>query len=381
MTNWKKLSIGIIASLALFLGGCGLLGGEGEEGGTKTVKLGLVAPLSGDAAAYGEQIQRIINFYLPKLNEKYEADNYKFELIAEDGKCSGSDAVSSYQKLKDIDGVSFVIGGVCSSETLAIAPLTEYGGSLVVSGWSSNPDIEGASPYTFTLSYNDNVVGQTLAEVMSKHSKIAVITEQNDFNVGIQKVFLEEIAKKQNVEVVADETFPKGATNFRALLQKVKNANPDAILLNPNIGVTAQNLIKQLAEIQSWDGYQLYSMTAYMSEEALEAAPEELEGMIIVDSPKISDEEFTSLHDDIEASEGTLADLGKYYSASTLDILNILTELIVELGEDPKAVRDALVDREFDGFIKDGISFKNSSFPGVDGGMYVVKDGKAEFQK
>lgn len=345
----------------------------------KVIEIGTMSPLSGDAAAFGEQIQRVYSHYLPVINEKAKEQNVEFKLIHEDSKCSGNDAVSAYQKLKDIDGVKIMLAGFCSSETLAIAPLTKSGEVLTVSPGSSNPSIEGASPYSYTMSYSDAVVATTLAEKISEKTKVAIITEQNDFNIGIRDAFVDALGGYDGVEIVANEVFPKGASDFRVLLEKVKNAGPDAILLNPNPGVTANNLIKQFGEIQDWEGYQLYGQFAYTAAETIAVAPEVLEGMIIVDSPQLTDEAFLAEKAEIEEAQGSLADLGNYYTASVMDAMDIVTDLILELGEDPKAVRDALAERTFQARIGE-INFGDSNFPGIGGGVYIIKDGVPEYQ-
>jgi branched-chain amino acid transport system substrate-binding protein len=347
----------------------------------ETIKIGVIAPMSGDAAAYGEQTQRVLSYQLEKINQKNQTKGKKFELIYEDGKCDGGNAVSAFQKLKNIDNVSFVIGGVCSSETLAIAPLAKPNNVLVLSSLSSNPSIDGASPFVFSFSYNDNVVGQTLAKEMSRYNKIAIITEQNEYNIGVQKVVLENLKQYSNVQVVADEVFPKGATDIRSVLEKIKKAKPDAILLNPNAGITAETLIRQFSEITDWAPYKLFSQLAYMPTDVIKTAPAVLEGMTIVDSPNLTSSEMLAVKKDIEDKKGTLNDFGIYYTAAFLDNINILTDLIVELGDDPQTVRDAIATRDFKGFISDKIYFKNSSFTTVSGGIYIIKDGKPEFQQ
>ncbi len=337
------------------------------------VKIGVLAPVSGDIGAYGQEVQRIVNYEIKKINSQ---NGTKLEVVLEDSKCSGSDAVNAFQKLTDVDGVKVVIGGLCSSETLGVAPLTKDGKAVVISYGSSNPDIEGASPYVFSLSYSDQVIGQTLAREMGQYERVAIISEQNDFNIGIKKVW--EAALASNVRVVASETVPKGSTDFRNTLAKIRQANPQAILLNPNPGVTAQNLLKQLAEMKDWKGYTLYSQIAYLADNTRTAVGSFAEGMVVVDAPNLTDPKFLAYKSDIEKNEGPLPTLGNYYTASTLDDLDIVASLVRELGNDPKAIRSALVSRTFHGFLGD-IRFDGHSFKqGSVGAVYVVRNGKAE---
>jgi len=376
----KSLSLLVpVLAVVLLLSGC--VNQVQQPKTIETIKIGVIAPMSGDAAAYGEQAQKVLDYALPKLNEEAAKSGKQYQFIYEDGKCAGGDAVTAYQKLTNIDGVKFIIGGICSSETLAIAPLTKDGLVLVASPSSSNPALEGASPYTFTFSYSDEITGKTLAKEMSKYERIAIITEQNDFNIGIQKVFLDELkANYPKVTVVANEVFPKGATDMRSTLEKVKKMAPAAVLLNPNAG-TANTLAKQMAELKDWTVYTLFGQYAYISETALAAAPELTNGMIIVDAPKINSDELTAIVNEIESTKGPLKDLGVYYTAAYLDDTKIITSLINELGNDPVAVQKALKERTFSGYISNSIDFRNSSFPGVAGGIYKVIDGKAVYQQ
>ena len=373
--------------LVLILAGCSRQGNNDSANKTvasvKTIKLGFVMPMSGDAAAYGEQARRVIDYYMPIINDRYKDKNIKFEAVYEDGKCTGNDAVSAMQKLVDIDGVKFIVGGICSSETLAMAPLSKEGNVLLITPGSSNTAIEGASPYLFSLSYRDDVVGNKIATETGKYKSVAIISEQNDYNVGLRKNWLTAMKSYPDAKIVADESFPKGATDFRSILEKVKKQNPELIFLNPNAGATAQDLLKQLAEMKDWNNYKLIGQFSYTSSDALSAAPAKSEGMTVVDAPNVENPELLAIKKDIETTKGTLADWGTYYTAATIDTLNIMTSLIVELGNDPKIIRQALVTREFKGYIGNDINFKNSSFTstGTRAAIYNVKNGVAELQK
>jgi len=345
----------------------------------KTIKIGVIAAMSGDAAAYGEQERVVYDYQLAKVNEKYAKKGIRFELIYEDGKCTGIDAVSAYQKLTDVDGVKFILGGDCSSATLGIAPLTKDDKVLAITAMSSNPSLNKLSPYTYSFSFSDNVVADTLAEQMKGFSRVAIISEQNDYNIGVQKAWLESMKKYPNVAIVANEVFPKGASDVRSVLEKVKNTRPDAVLLNPNPGVTAETLLRQLGEVRNWSGYKLFGQYSYLSDDSRKVVPALTEGMIIADSPNLTSPEFLAVKAEIEKDGATVKDLGNYYTASTIEAVNVLTDLIAELGENPEAVRNALAERTFDGLIG-LVHFGDNSFPESRGAVYVVKNGKAEAQ-
>ena len=105
------------------------------------------------------------------------------------------------------------------------------------------------------------------------------------------------------------------------------------------------------------------------------------EGMIIIDAPSLSSESLKAEISHITESKGTLDTLGAYYTAATLDDLNILTSLLTEFGEDVDAVKEALRERTFKGYISDEIYFGGHNFvQNVSAGKYMVEGGKAVYQ-
>ena len=386
-TNKSYLAI-LLLSISFITTGCFNKATDGTEVTTEKkvkksniINIGFIGPLSGETKLYGEQIKSILEFSLEKINEKARAKGKQFNIIYEDGKCTDIDAANAFQKLTKQDKVEFIIGGVCPTETLAIVPLSQTNKILVVTPASSNSNIEGASPFTYSLSYKDDVIGKTLAKEMSKYKAIGIISEQTDFNLKVQADLVEAVKQYPGVQVVGRETFPKGVPEVRESLLRLKGSGPDAILLNPDEGVTADNLLKQLSEVEDWSGYKLFSTSVYRKGDALKTFATSTEGMIIIDVPKIQDTNLLAIKKEIEAAKGSLDSVGDYYTASTLDTINILSDLILELGDDAQDIQQALASRNFKGYISDSINFQNSSFPEIFGSIYEVKNGEIEERK
>ena len=377
-TFWWVIGVIVVALLVWF----GVLnGGQNiSPASGQMVKIGVIAPMSGDTGAYGQEVQRVVSYRIDQINQEGGKNGVKFEPVFEDGKCAGNDSASAFQKLATVDGVKFVIGGFCSSETMAIAPLATEQKVLVISPASSNPAIEGLSPYTYSLSYSDSKTGEDIAKEAGVYKRVAIITEQNDFNIGIHDVFVSSMKEYPNTSIVSAEIFPKNNTDFRSILEKVRVTNPDAIILNPNAGVTAQNLLKQLAEIADWNGYQLISEYAYLSDSSRSAVGQFSEGMIIIDAPNVTSDKLTKESDAIVAAKGTLDTIGIYYTASTLDATDLVMDIISEVGNNPQAAKEKLTSGSWDGFIGT-VTFEGKNFVKITAsGKYVVQNGKAVFQ-
>lgn len=345
----------------------------------KTYKVGVILPMTGDAAEMGEELKRIIDFRQGEISANADKVGYKLELVYEDGKCDGGEAATAFQKLTDVDEVKYIIGLLCSSESLGVAPLLEEKGVVAVSATSSDPEIEGKSPNLFTFSYSDNAIGNGIAGELGKYKKVALISEQNDWNQGIKRVVNETLeANYSETEVVVDEDFTKGGTDFRNQLEKIKSSGAEAVLLNPNIGVSAEALLKQIAEISDWE-VQFISITSYLGDENRSVAPEAAEGMIIVEAPGVTDSEFLAYKEKIEASKGSVENLGGYYQAAVLDALNILGDQISKHDGDVEKIVSELSTGTFDGWTGDNLTFGGKSFvQGISMAKYVVQDGKAQ---
>lgn len=376
----KRVFTGLVVFTLLVFTGCSLEPSQGGVASSKTYTLGVIIPLTGDAAAYGEEVKHVLDYEIEIINESLASSGVQFELLYEDGRCDGASAVMAFQKLTDVDGVEAIIGGICSSESLGIAPLLKDKGIVAVSGWSSNPELEGKSTHFFSLSYSDDGVGKGVAEELSQYKKVAFLTEQNDYNYGITNTALEALSENySDVQIVAQEEFSKGNTDFRNQLQKLKASDAEAIFLNPNVGVTAEALVKQFAEIQDWN-VQLVSIFSLKTPEVIGLVPEALEGTVIVDAPAVNTSEFVAYQDKIIAAKGSLSNLGSYYVASSLDVLHLLTDLIVETDSDTEAIQKALALRSFSGYLGN-IRFAGHTFvQGVGVARFVISGGEVVLQ-
>lgn len=214
---------------------------------TGPIKIGAVAPLTGDAAAYGLPIQRSINLAVDEANKAGGINGRQVELIWEDGKCTGTDAVTAAQKLLNVDQVKYIFGGLCSSESLAMVPLTQEARVLLINGVSSSPDLTKAGDLFFRTYPSDAFAGQVMASYASKDlhaERVAVISENTDFAQGLRKVFTSAFTG----DVSVDETYNTGTTDFRTFATKVKEANVDAVYVVAQTFTPAQLIIRQLRE-------------------------------------------------------------------------------------------------------------------------------------
>ncbi len=213
----------IIISLAIIIIGLSTTGFFGLAN-QDVVKIGFIGPMTGDAASYGIDIERAINLALDKINLDYN----KIELIVEDGKCNGQDAVAAINKLVNIDNVKIIIGPTCSSEVLGASPIAEANKILMISPAATNPDITNAGDYIFRVIPSDAYQGKVAANIATNlfnAKKVAILYVESDFPKGL----VNEFSKNFNGEIVAKESIAQNSTEFKTQIQKIISSKPDLL--------------------------------------------------------------------------------------------------------------------------------------------------------
>lgn len=246
----KKIISSLLVIGALFLTGCTAdRSGNVDESNTDTIKIGYVGPLTGGAAAYGQDVKSGVELYFkenPTINGK------KVEVIYEDGKCNGQDAANAAQKLINVDKVEVILGGQCSGESMAIAPIVAQTGKVMLSSLSSSPELTSAGPHFFRNYPSDDKVTETLVEdlLANNYQKIAILAEQTDFSQGYKEAIKKHL-KNKNAEdrLVMEESYAVDNTDFRTLLTKAKEKEVDAIVSVGQTPVTNGFTVKQAKEL------------------------------------------------------------------------------------------------------------------------------------
>ncbi len=216
-----------------------------------TYKVGVMLPLTGDAASYGEPARNIYQLAVDEINAAGGVNSKKLELIVEDSKCNGKDGANAAQKLISVNKVQVIIGGFCSSESLAATPIAEANKVALFSPGSSSPKLTGVSHFFFRNYPSDASQGAVLADVAyNKKSwkKVAMMQEQTDYALGINSAFSAKF--KSLGGTLVNEEFATSATDFRSQLTKLKSQNPDALFLDTQTPASAARVLKQIQDLK-----------------------------------------------------------------------------------------------------------------------------------
>lgn len=340
----------------------------------KTIKLGFIGPLSGDAAALGENMKVAVEIARDEVNAAGGVNGRKIEVIFEDGKCDGKDAVNAGNKLLNVDGVTAIIGGVCSAETLAVAPLAEKAETPLISAASTNPKITDAGKYVFRFVPSDSFQGSYTAEHFVnglKKKRIAIMYCKSDYCTGIKDAFKTHL-KELGGTVSAEEGFEKDARDLRAQITKVKTSNPDIVYFVSYTEGTIVGL-KQMKELgvttkvfgaDAWDDPKIGQELKKIADSAQYSLP--------------ANQNLPAQFVD-EMKKRTQGKELVVYAPRAYDAIKSLAMIMEKAGDDKEKITAALANLKDSKGIAD--TYTMDANGDIGGAKYIIKefkDGKAE---
>lgn len=315
------------------------------DNGTGPIKIGYIGPLTGEAASYGKDTLNGALLAINEINEAGGINGRLIELIAEDGRCTGTDAASAAQKLVNVDKVVAIIGGQCSGETLAAAPIAESAQVVMISPISSSPDVTAAGDFIFRDYPSDALKTKAMAGYFKKEGieKVAAITENTDFAVAFRDALKENIGDA----LVFDEVVEPGTKDFRSLMARLKDVEFDAFFPNGQTPAAMAAMVQQLRE----QGLTQVAISHDVAQDAsmFEIAPEAVEGLLAIGVPDVEkDSEFgTKFLAEYGEAQGAL-----FFAAQSYDAARLFGDAITKVGTEGIAIRDYLYNvSAFDGVV------------------------------
>ncbi len=213
------------------------------------IRAGWIGAITGPAAKYG--VYEAAQLALDDVNRDGGVNGRPLELVAEDGKCSGQSAVTAAMKLIDVDAMRYIIGGHCSPETMAIAPLAERKRVVLLAASTSNPYLTPAGDYIFRIT----VPNTNGAEKMAKHAyekrklrRIGIVFAETDYARPAAEHF-KTVFEKLGGKAVLAESFTPSETDFRPMLMRLKTKGAEGIYIGVQMPETADLLMKQTHEL------------------------------------------------------------------------------------------------------------------------------------
>lgn len=243
MNRYARMSLCLLFVAGLLLAGASP---------AAAVKVGIVLPLTGAEAKFGEIEKRSFEMALEEINKKGGIKGEKLELIVEDDTGRPDVGRSVVEKLITKDKVVMLGGGYSSSVTYAVAGVCQQNRIpfLVNTGSADNITTSGWD-YIFRLnppvSEYAGAIESLLTDVV-KPKTVAILYENSLFGTSGAKSF-ENTCKKLGYQVLLKEGYEAGGIDFKPVLVRVKQLNPDVVYMISYI-MDASLLMKQSKELK-----------------------------------------------------------------------------------------------------------------------------------
>lgn len=213
---------------------------------SEPIKIGIITMQTGNLAFLGENVVNSAKLAVEKLGR---ANDVKF-IVEDVGNLDGQGkaAVSAAQKLINVDKVQFIIDGMSSNGTLAVAPIVNAAKVVMITPLTGGQNVDESGEYVFRNGPSDILGGVIPAKNMTEKfgfKKVALMTDNAEYTLDIVKHFKRTFAGT----IVSDQTVQPDGNDYRTDLAKVKTANSEAIFLNTATGVSARYIIKQAREL------------------------------------------------------------------------------------------------------------------------------------
>ena len=197
---------------------------------TAAIKVGLIGPMTGDAASYGVSVAQGAELAVGEVNA---LGGVQLELNVQDDEHDPEMSVNAYNTLWDW-GAQMIIGTVTTSPCIAVAAEAYNDRMFMLTPSASSTDVIADKDNVYQICFTDPAQGSASAQYIAEHglaTKVAVIYNNADaYSTGIYQTFEAEAAEL-GLEVVAVATFTNETTDFSVQLTQAREAGAELVFL------------------------------------------------------------------------------------------------------------------------------------------------------
>ncbi|MFZ5647927.1 MAG: ABC transporter substrate-binding protein [Bacillota bacterium] len=378
--KWFTVLMVVLLSMALIVTGCG--GGKDEKkaGGAddKVIKVGIIAPLTGDVKTFGESTINGAKMAIEKFGGK--VGDYKIEIVTADDRNDATEAVNVATKLISQDKVNVIVGSVTSKTTIPISKMANENKVIMVTGTATNEKVtveDGKrKEYIFRACFIDPFQGKVAAKFaldnLKKKTAAVLYDQGNDYTIGLANNFKQSFTAGGG-QITDFLAYSQTDVDFSAVLTNIAKKNPDILYL-PDYYQKVSLIGKQAREKgikavflggDGWDSKDLDYKT--------------MEGSYFTnhysaDDPSPAVKEFVSAY---KAKYGSTPDA---LAALAYDAASLLMNAIKTANtKDPVKIKEAMQNTKDYQVVSGKITFDKDGNPIKPATILQVKDGKQAF--
>ena len=306
------------------------------------ISIGAVLPLSGDAARWGIPPRNAAELAIDEINGAGGIDGGTLRLMAEDDRCQPAEGVAAFNKIMAAVTTPVILGAVCSSATLAIAPLAEASKTVLISPASTSPKVTNAGDFVFRVISSGSLRGKVFAEYLYHERglrRLAVLYINNEGGIGGSSSFKAQFTQLGGT-IVREEPYEQGVTDIRAQLTRIRDTNAEGVLVGsyPSDTVLA---LRQARELQLKLPL-FFTTEAVQNPEVLRDAGDAADGAVYILAASATGPVPDAFNRAYEAKFGHRPEL---FAAEGYDIVRLVGNAMAESKDKPvtgASIRDFL---------------------------------------
>ena len=229
----KLFALTMAMVMAISLAACGGSNSSESTDGN-SFKVGVIGPLTGDAAIYGTCVANSAQIAVDEINAL--GGDIQFELMTEDDVNDAETSVNAYNALMD-DGMQLLVGSVTTQPALSVVPLAYEDRVFTITPSASGDDVIAINDNdnVFQICFTDSNQGSRSAQYIDENfenPQIAIIYKNDDqYSIGIRDNFKAE-ADARGMSIVYEGTFTTASqTDFNVQLAAAQSAGADLLFL------------------------------------------------------------------------------------------------------------------------------------------------------
>ena len=201
----------------------------------RSVKIGVMVPLTGKGAEWGAAAQQGSEMAAEEINAAGGIGGVKIKLVFYDTHTREADGITIINKLATRDNVLAVSGPCFSSLCEVIFPLLDKLKVPTISYCSAKPGLSKLSTWAFRNSLTSDKQLAPVVTAWKKEYDIKKVVVIHDLEDAVSKAegtkVFPLLFKREGIEILDFITFRSKDTDFSAQVTKAKSLNPDGIAL------------------------------------------------------------------------------------------------------------------------------------------------------
>lgn len=219
---------------------------------TDEIKIGINYELSGENATYGQGSVEGIELAIEEINAAGGINGKKIIPVKYDNQSTPSEATILANKLVSQDKVLAILGPATTGCFTSEIPVANKNKVPIATGSATGDNVTFAADgsvheYVFRICFFDSFQGQVMAnfaaENLSAKNAAIIMDSSSDYGKGLAENFVKTFTESGG-NIVAQEAYVAGDTDFNAILTKIKALNSDVIYI-PGYYNEAGLIIKQ----------------------------------------------------------------------------------------------------------------------------------------